>query len=133
MVGAELATGSTRVLEFDKADALLIERAEKAPWYLRGFAAEYPALTVLSIAGAAIALLARPYGSHRRTWWHLVLVLGALALDAPTTVAMVVPGDRLSFEVAGYRAGANVALALCIAAATAVAGIRAGMRRRRRG
>ncbi len=39
MVGADLAAGSTRVLEFDKADTLLLERAEKAPWYMRGFAA----------------------------------------------------------------------------------------------
>jgi HEAT repeat protein len=39
MVGADLAAGSTRVISFDEADELLIQRAEKAPWYVRGFAA----------------------------------------------------------------------------------------------
>lgn len=39
MVGADLRAGSTRVLDFDKADDLLVQRAENAPWYLRGFAA----------------------------------------------------------------------------------------------
>jgi len=39
MVGAALAADSTRVLTHDKADARLLKRAERAPWYLRGFAA----------------------------------------------------------------------------------------------
>ncbi|MDJ0523661.1 MAG: HEAT repeat domain-containing protein, partial [Planctomycetota bacterium] len=38
LVGADLDAGSTRALDVDKADVLLLERAEKAPWYLRGFA-----------------------------------------------------------------------------------------------
>ncbi len=39
LVGADLAAGSLRSLTTDKADALLLQRTEQAPWYMRGWAA----------------------------------------------------------------------------------------------
>ncbi len=80
LVGADLAAGSTRVLEFDKADKLLLERAEQAPWYLRGFAA----LGLALAAREGTADLPAAVAFRRRA--SAVLLAMARASKEPATV-----------------------------------------------
>lgn len=49
LVGADLADGSTRVLDGTKAASLLGERASKGPWYLKGFGTLGLALAVRQV------------------------------------------------------------------------------------
>lgn len=103
LVGADLAAGSTSAFDMDKADELLLQRAEKAPWYLRGFAALGLALAaregdpaVASVrvfrtkASARLLQMARDKRLNASVRSAAVVGLGLLGMESnvPTLIAI---------------------------------------------
>jgi HEAT repeat protein len=103
LVGADLAAGSSSAFDMDKADELLLKRAEKAPWYLRGFAALGLALAARegdaaneavrafrTKASAVLLGMARDTKLNVSVQSAAVVGLGLLGLEAnvPTLIAL---------------------------------------------